>query len=413
MNAILLTRTIGLPLLSIGGLVLAACGGGAATTEQAEVPVVIDAISVIAEGRLVPIEHVQLNFKSDGEIAEVFVAEGEQVRAGQILARLGDGTRLEAAVLAARLELVSAQQALDALHESAPTMAAQAQLDLATARDELRKAEYKWNVQQEGLRASQSTINAAEAKLVLAKNQLDRAKAAFDSLSGRSKDNPARALALTELAGAQQEYDAALRNLNWFTGHPTEIQQAMLDAEVATAQARLQEAERVWEDLEHGPDPNMVELAEARLANAVSQLDAAQAGVADLELLAPIAGTVARVSIKAGESAAPGQVAIVLADFSGWMVETDNLTEIELPNIAEGQLVAVTFDALPDLELPGRVTAISPLFEIKRGDVTYAVEIQLMQGDPRLQWGMTTVVTFQEPAIGSVPSGSIYGAIRH
>ena len=413
MNAILLTRTIGLPLLSIGGLVLAACGGGAATTEQAEVPVVIDAISVIAEGRLVPIEHVQLNFKSDGEIAEVFVAEGEQVRAGQILARLGDGARLEAAVLAARLELVSAQQALDALHESAPTMAAQAQLDLATARDELRKAEYKWNVQQEGLRASQSTINAAEAKLVLAKNQLDRAKAAFDSLSGRSKDNPARALALTELAGAQQEYDAALRNLNWFTGHPTEIQQAMLDAEVATAQARLQETERVWEDLEHGPDPNMVELAEARLANAVSQLDAAQAGVADLELLAPIAGTVARVSIKAGESAAPGQVAIVLADFSGWMVETDNLTEIELPNIAEGQLVAVTFDALPDLELPGRVTAISPLFEIKRGDVTYAVEIQLMQGDPRLQWGMTTVVTFQEPAIGSVPSGSIYGAIRH
>lgn len=413
MNAILLTRTIGLPLLSIGGLVLAACGGGAATTEQAEVPVVIDAISVIAEGRLVPIEHVQLNFKSDGEIAEVFVAEGEQVRAGQILARLGEGARLEAAVLAARLELVSAQQALDALHESAPTMAAQAQLDLATARDELRKAEYKWNVQQEGLRASQSTINAAEAKLVLAKNQLDRAKAAFDSLSGRSKDNPARALALTELAGAQQEYDAALRNLNWFTGHPTEIQQAMLDAEVATAQARLQETERVWEDLEHGPDPNMVELAEARLANAVSQLDAAQAGVADLELLAPIAGTVARVSIKAGESAAPGQVAIVLADFSGWMVETDNLTEIELPNIAEGQLVAVTFDALPDLELPGKVTAISPLFEIKRGDVTYAVEIQLMQGDPRLQWGMTTVVTFQEPAIGSVPSGSIYGAIRH
>ena len=413
MNAILLTRTIGLPLLSIGGLVLAACGGGAATTEQAEVPVVIDAISVIAEGRLVPIEHVQLNFKSDGEIAEVFVAEGEQVRAGQILARLGEGARLEAAVLAARLELVSAQQALDALHESAPTMAAQAQLDLATARDELRKAEYKWNVQQEGLRASQSTINAAEAKLVLAKDQLDRAKAAFDSLSGRSKNDPARALALTKLAGAQQEYDAALRNLNWFTGHPTEIQQAMLDAEVATAQARLQETERVWEDLEHGPDPNMVELAEARLANAVSQLDAAQAGVADLELLAPIAGTVARVSIKAGESAAPGQVAIVLADFSGWMVETDNLTEIELPNIAEGQLVAVTFDALPDLELPGRVTAISPLFEIKRGDVTYAVEIQLMQGDPRLQWGMTTVVTFQEPAIGSVPSGSIYGAIRH
>ena len=101
--------------------------------------------------------------------------------------------------------------------------------------------------------------------------------------------------------------------------------------------------------------------------------------------------------VKAGEVATPGQVALVLADFSSWRVETDNLTEIELPSIAVGQLVQVTFDALSDVELAGVVNTISPFFEIKRGDVTYAVEIGLLdETDPRLQWGMTTVVTFEE-----------------
>lgn len=386
--------------LMLGALALAvaACsGGGAPTPEQADVAVVVDTLSVVAEGRLVPVESVQLSFRNGGEIAEVLVAEGHTVEAGQLLARLGNGQQMEAAVASALLELVSAQQALEAIYEQADPMTAQAQLDLANARDEVRKAEYKWSVQQEGRRASQSTINGAEAKLVLAKNKLDRAKGEYDGFSGRSKDDPARALALTKLAGAQRDYDSALRNVNWYTGHPTEIQQAMLDAEVAIAQAQLEEAERVWEERKDGPDPDEVALAEARVANAKAQLEAAEAALADIELTAPIAGTVASVSIKAGEVATPGQVALVLADFSSWRVETDNLTEIELPSIAVGQLVQVTFDALSDVELAGVVNTISPFFEIKRGDVTYAVEIGLLdETDPRLQWGMTTVVTFEE-----------------
>ncbi|MCH8339813.1 MAG: HlyD family efflux transporter periplasmic adaptor subunit, partial [Chloroflexi bacterium] len=106
------------------------------------------------------------------------------------------------------------------------------------------------------------------------------------------------------------------------------------------------------------------------------------------------AGTVAGVMTKVGETAAPGQPAVVLANFSSWIVETDNLTEIELPQIEIGQPVVVAFDALSDVELKGTVTAIRPLFEILQGDVTYVVKIALDGDDPRLQWGMTAVVTF-------------------
>jgi len=393
------TRWLGVPIVA---LALVACAGAAADADQTEVPVVIDDLSVIADGRLAPIQSVQLSFSGGGEIREVLVNEGDQVAVGEVLLRLGNREQAEAAVAAARLELLGAQQALEALQEDADQASAQAQLDLANAQEELRQADYRWSVQQQDRRASQATINGAEASLILARDSLDRAKGNYDSLSGRAEDDLERAAALTELAGAQRDYDAALRNLNWYNGHPTEIQQAILDADVALAQAEVAQAERVWEDRRDGPDPDELDLAEAMVANAEAQLAAAEAALSDLELEAPIAGTVANVLGKAGETAAPGGLAVVIADFSSWIIETENLTEIELPDVAIGQPVRVTFDALVDVEFPGVVTAIRPLYEIRSGDVTYTVTIGLDAADPRLQWGMTAVVTFEDSAsIGS------------
>jgi multidrug resistance efflux pump len=86
----------------------------------------------------------------------------------------------------------------------------------------------------------------------------------------------------------------------------------------------------------------------------------------------------------------------VLADFSKWVVETDDLTEIEIPDVSVGQAVSVVPDALPDLKLSGTVERIKDVFEEKRGDITYTTRITLNQEDPKLRWGMTVVVTFEK-----------------
>ena len=401
-----------LATLGLAGLALAGCGGAAAPAPDVEVPIVVDASNVIAEGRLVPGDSVELGFKAGGVVAQVLVEEGEAVQAGQPLALLANLEQAQAAVATAQLELLNAEQALDLIHEQAGVMAAQAQVELAEAQEELRKARYAWDVQQPGNRASQSTLNGAEARLLLAEDALDRAKEAYDHLSGRDEDDLGRALALTKLAGAQHDYDAALRDVNWYKGKPTEIQQAMLDADVAMAEARVQQAQQDWEDRQAGADSDEVALVEARLANARAQSRAAETALADQRLQAPFAGTVAHVALKAGELVAAGQVAVVVADYSVWIVETDNLTEFELPGVEQGQSASVTFDALPDLELAGTVTAISPFFEIKRGDVTYTVEVQLLQTDPRLVWGLTSTVTFGDiptAALPSLVSGARFG----
>ena len=87
---------------------------------------------------------------------------------------------------------------------------------------------------------------------------------------------------------------------------------------------------------------------------------------------------------------------MIVADFSGWVVETDNLTEIEVVKIAPEQGAAIKLDALPDVSLRGKVVSVSSVFEEKRGDITYTVKITLEDQHPQMRWGMTAEVTFDK-----------------
>ncbi|MGB9605760.1 MAG: efflux RND transporter periplasmic adaptor subunit, partial [Bryobacteraceae bacterium] len=142
--------------------------------------------------------------------------------------------------------------------------------------------------------------------------------------------------------------------------------------------------------------------AEARLAQAEARVRAAQAALRQAELTleratlsAPFAGTVVQINLKVGEQPAPGEPAVVLADFSGWRVETSDLTELDVVNVRVGDRVTLTFDALPDLTLPGTVTKIQALGKTYQGDVIYTVTVEPQQWDARLRWNMTATVTIE------------------
>ena len=81
-----------------------------------------------------------------------------------------------------------------------------------------------------------------------------------------------------------------------------------------------------------------------------------------------------------------------MADLSDWRIETDDLTEINVVYVQEGDRVAISIDALPDLELEGTVTRIKPLGENKQGDITYTATITPDSIDERLRWNMTASV---------------------
>jgi multidrug resistance efflux pump len=356
---------------------------------------------VSATGVVLPEKQVGLSMVQGGRVAELLVEEGDEIAAGALIARLEqlqNRETLEAGAAGAAFEVLAATQALDDLYEAAPLLGAQAQLNLAAANDLLDDTEYRWRVQQPGNRASGDAVNAAEANLVLADQAVERAQKEYNKYSGRAEDDPVRALALSNLSAARQQRDAVLRQLNWYTGQPTDLDQALLDAEVALAQAQADEAARQWGILQAGPDPDQVALAEERIANAQAQLAAAEAALEnfdpDLSLYAPFSGTVAELYIETGEWVSPGIPVLLLANIGQLRVETTDLNEIDVAQIEIGDQAAVTFDALVDVEVTGVVVRIADKAAAGSG-VNYKVVIELAEIPPNLRWGMTAFVDIQ------------------
>ena len=137
-------------------------------------------------------------------------------------------------------------------------------------------------------------------------------------------------------------------------------------------------------------------VAEAQYEAARANLAAARAALADVELSAPFDGTLAGLEVKSGETVSPGQIAVSVADFSGWIVKTTDLTELDVVAVTEGQPVKITLDAMPDETLNGEVILIGQNYSEKQGDVVYEVTVELTDSLPNMRWGMTAVVKFSE-----------------
>jgi len=188
------------------------------------------------------------------------------------------------------------------------------------------------------------------------------------------------------LALAKGQLDQANSYVNYTNTQSQQVELKIQQAEIAVELSKISE------------ESALVSLNSARTQMRASQaaLESATQNLNDNDLVAPWDGTLADLQLTVDEYVQAGQSIGTIADFSKWKVETDNLTEIEVPSVSIGQTVTMIPDALSDLELQGTVSSISQLFVEKRGDVTYTVNIDINKTDPRLRWGMTIVVNFPE-----------------
>jgi HlyD family secretion protein len=413
-----------LPLvILLFAVLLSACANASAQelNDPTALPPVQD-FDVVAEGRLVPNESVQLAFVSGGQVADILVEEGDEIKSGDVIARLGDREALEASLAsaelealsadleltAANLELLNAQKAYDDLYENWPDMAIQAEQNLTDARQAAHDAER--NLGYKTGTADQLDIDVAWSQVVLAEKALDDAEEKFEPYANKPEDSLARASFQAKLAQAQKAYDRAVTHYNALKDPAGEFEISQAEASNSVAQARLAQAEKDYAELLEGPDPDDVALAEAQIKAAETRIStaegrantaqvnivAAQAALDNLDLVAPFDGTVVDLNLILGEQVTPGNPIATLVDFSQWYIETDNLTEIEVVEVEVGQAVTIVPDALPEVTLTGTVDSIDDFFVEKRGDVTYTARILVDEIDPHMRWGMTVVVTFEK-----------------
>jgi len=349
---------------------------------------------LIAEGRLEPLNSLAHSFSISGQVAEVLVENGEIVKAGQTLARLDDSSSAELALSNAKAEALAAQQQFDQLQSTTDLALAQAQLDLATARQDYDKI--RWNQIQENQARSTNAevINAARAAVTIAEDHVEKAEERYNDFSETKDSDPLKAAALSTLANARLNLDKAKLNLNYYLNPPNEYDLAISNAEVAVAKARFEEAQRLLEKLQNGLDSDELAMARARLESANAAVLSAQHQIDSLTLKANIDGSIVDLNLQVGQKVTAGEIAVVVADFSNWLVKTDNLTETDVTSITLGQSINLMLDALPEKKFEGEVTYINSLFEEKRGDITYTVTILLTQTDPLMRWGMTGALEF-------------------
>ena len=346
--------------------------------------------SSVAEGELLPKDSAYLFFQINGSLAEILVEEGSQVSSGQVLARLGEEESYQAALSAAELEMESARQALADLHEQADISAARAKLAMSDSREALIDAEKAW--QEFDNSDFQDRLDDAEIKVTETLQDLEDAQDDFDSYADLDEDNPTRERYQDLLDDAQDKYDDAVWERDLLL-----VEKTRQEAELAQAQADYVLAESEYNDLKNGPDPDTLSLAEARLTHAENQVKAAEAALELLEIRAPFSGRIIKVYYVKDEQVQAYQAVFLLADFSEWVVETTDLTELEVSGIFAGQKVNLVPDALPEVKLSGEVENISEVSEKHMGDVVYTVRIVLDElAAPQLRWGMTMEITFEE-----------------
>jgi multidrug resistance efflux pump len=348
-NGGLAMKLVKLFMFVLLALALTACGAGKASqaTPAATQPPVVADSTIVAEGRVEPSNYADVAFNGSGVISDVLVKEGDLVKKGDVLVRLGNES--DKTYTTAQLELVTAQQAYDDLLNSSGTEAAQAVIDLKDAQEEYDKADDYLTFLQTSKKVPQTQTKYFLNETWKGWEYTYKSK----SFKGRAPED-------------------------WIIEATNDL---------ALKKAKLQDAQRTYDKLKDGIDTEQLALLEARL-------NAAKAGVASLLVLAPFDGTVADLKAKAGESVSQGSIAATVSDFSNWIVKTTDLTELEVVNIKEGQPASVVLDAIPDVTLKGTIESISQTYAEKQGDVVYEVTVRLNDTHPDILWGMTAVVKF-------------------
>jgi len=139
-------------------------------------PVVEKDNTIVAEGHFVPNRSAHLSFATNGPVAEVLVEEGDQVKTGDVLARLGNREQLEGVIAEAELELFNAQHALAELYDNLSGAQTDAMEALTAAKKEARDAQKEVTRLADPKPADQSDIDIARANLAVAQQALERAK---------------------------------------------------------------------------------------------------------------------------------------------------------------------------------------------------------------------------------------------
>lgn len=376
-------------------LIVAGCSLSQSTQAAADATVtpVVTANVIMAEGHLEPITSTWLSFQSSGRVEKVLVKEGQTVKAGQALVQLEGSDRAQAELTAAQSDLFLANQNLNDAKNST-SMKAAAELAVANAQRAYNNAlDRYWdrNIPQ----GTEEQIALYQAKVTVAQDKVDTLQDRLDGMGEVDDSDVGKAKVIADLNQAKIDLDNLEKLRDYYVDTPDSIDVNILQGELDSAKAKLDDALRDLNRLKDGPSKESLAALQAAADGAKARAEDAQWAYDQLVLTAPYAGTFVQCDLTPGEFVTVGQKAALVADFSSWLVETDDLDENETAKIDPAQPVSISADALPGEEFNGTVDSISQYYTDKNSDILYTAKVRLQGAADKLRWGMTMQLEFQ------------------
>ncbi|SHE65575.1 HlyD family secretion protein [Desulforamulus putei DSM 12395] len=323
--------------VSVMVLLLLLTGCTAQKTGQEELTGVVEA------------KEVDVNTKVPGRIVKLYVQEGQQVKAGDLLAKIDD--------------------------EDLKAKEAQALAGIAAANGDIAKAAAGSKLSADSTAAA---VQKAEAALAKAKADAELARKTYERMVELHK---AQAISDQQMDSAEKDYKAALAGV------------AAAEGDLANARASRLQVDVYQADMQR---------AEAALAKAEADLQQVRINLKETNIKAPCSGTITSLNVEEGEMVSTGLPLMTVTDYADNWVNV-KVKQSVLDKIKEGQQATLIPVSVPDKKYTGKIVDISrkPEFATARATndrgekdiVTYNVKIKV--NSAQLRPGMSVQVKFE------------------
>ena len=322
----------------------------------------------------------QLAPEAAGTISEILVQEGEQVKAGQVLARLNQArlsaNRDQAAkqVEVARAQLEVAQRGplpseLEEVRSESARRRRVAAASLESARQGLREAQV--GPREEQVKQAAADLERARADLEQRRRDLTRQKELYQQGAVSQQTYEQAQTAEQQSSASVEAARQRLTELRVGT-RPEQLEQAR--QEVARAEAELAAAKTTGESqiqqLLDRPRPEDVELARAQLEQAQAALQVAEEQLAQAVVKAPYDGLIGRKLLDEGDQAGPNAPILTMASLPGLEIRVD-IDESERARVKLGQTAEVRAPGYPEsfqaevTEFAGEIDSVQGTLEAR------------------------------------------------
>jgi len=151
-----------------------------------------------------------------------------------------------------------------------------------------------------------------------------------------------------------------------------------------------------------------IEDQKTKVAKAEKALADAKEKLADYSIYSPFYGVVASVNTEKGDSISASTVLFSL--ITQQKIAEISLNEVDAADVKVGQKVTLTFDALPDLTVAGKVFDVDALGQVSQGVVSYGVKISFDAQKENIKPGMSVtadIITDSKQDVLLVSNGAI------